>query len=156
MCAFWFWHKPQAHLTHWLGFNGAVCVFTLYVTASALFCQVCSIHENVCLNVEHTIESIEELTDDDKLISFTFLNYENILKKHQWNIKIIDTGPCKKIVIQDGYLEQSSKLGSLLNNQHELVKWFIKQLSTRRSMKKNPFYLFIFGIGNCNKIFRQQ
>lgn len=75
--------NPQAHLAHWLVFNGAVCVFTLYVTASALFCQVCSIHENVCLNVEHTIESIEELTDDDKLISFTFLNYENILKKHQ-------------------------------------------------------------------------
>lgn len=54
------------------------------------------------------------------------------------------------------YLEQSSKLGSLFNNQHELVKLFIKQLSTRRCMKKNLFYLFIFSIGNCNKIFRQQ
>lgn len=37
-------NKPQTHPTHWLGFNGNICVFISYVIAFALFCQVHSIH----------------------------------------------------------------------------------------------------------------
>lgn len=58
--------EPHAHPAYWLCFDGVIYALTLYVTASALFCQVQSIHANVCLNMKCTGTSTEELTDADK------------------------------------------------------------------------------------------